>query len=249
MNFILVIPVLIGWLAALLVNYLADVLPATRRLSQPVCRHCQKPVRWRNYLLMSKTECEHPRGLRTWFTQGLGVALSVYIWIVPPPKLGYTLGLILLIYLALIFVIDIEHRLVLHPTSLFGAALTLILGVLLHGIIPTLIGGAAGFGIMFILYYLGLLFVRFMSRRRTEGTDIEEGDALGFGDVILAGVLGFLLGWPVIWLGLLTAILAGGAFSLVLILGMLALKRYQAFAAIPYAPFLILGAVFFIYVS
>jgi hypothetical protein len=28
---------------------------------------------------------------------------------------------------------------------------------------------------------------------------------------------------------------------------MLALKRYEAFAAIPYAPFLILGAIFLLY--
>jgi leader peptidase (prepilin peptidase)/N-methyltransferase len=94
------------------------------------------------------------------------------------------------------------------------------------------------------LYYLGIAFSRYLSRRR--GTEIEE-EALGFGDVNLAGVLGLVLGWPLIWISLLFGILAGGVISLVIILGMLVSRRYRAFTAIPYAPFLILGAVFFLY--
>ncbi len=35
------------------------------------------------------------------------------------------------------------------------------------------------------------------------GQDADNEEALGFGDVILAGVLGLILGWPFIWFGLL----------------------------------------------
>jgi len=71
--------------------------------------------------------------------------------------------------------------------------------------------------------------------------------ALGFGDVNLSGILGMLLGWPAIVVGLFFGILAGGVVSLVIILWMLISKKYRAFTAIPYAPFLILGAIFLIY--
>lgn len=247
MNLSIGLPLILGWVAALLVNYLADVLPATRRLTSPACTQCAAKFAWTDYLLLKGcSACNHPRGWRTWITQILGVVATIYIWLSPPQGLGFWLGFVLLIYLAVVFVIDIEYRLVLHPVSYFGIVLGLLVGTILHGIIPTLIGGAAGFGIMYLLYYLGILFVRWMSKRRGE-TVIEEGDALGFGDVNLAGVLGLILGGQLIWIGILIAILAGGAVSLVLILGMLALKRYEAFAAIPYAPFLILGAIYILY--
>ncbi len=246
MDITILIPIFLGWLAALFVNYAADVLPATRRLTSPACSQCAAKPTWTDYLLLKGCRgCGRPRGWRTWVTQFVGVAATVYIWLSPPQGLGFALGLILLIYLAIVFVIDMEHRLILHPISIIGALLGLGIGYLLHGIRLTLIGGAAGFGIMFILYYFGVLFARAMSRRR--GDPIEEGDALGFGDVNLAGVLGLMVGWPLIWIGVLTAILAGGAVSLIIILGMLAFKRYKAFAAIPYAPFLILGAALLLY--
>ena len=72
--------------------------------------------------------------------------------------------------------------------------------------------------------------------------------ALGFGDVNLSGILGLLLGWPAITVGLLFAVLAGGLISLFIILGMLVTKKYKAFTAIPYAPFLILSALFLLYI-
>jgi len=247
MSITIVIPLILGWAASLLVNYLADVLPATRRFSTPICNQCAAKYAWTDYLLLKGcATCDHPRGWRMWITQFLGLLSTLYIWLSPPKGLGFWLGFILLIYLAVVFVIDVEHRLVLHPTSYFGAILGLLIGIKLHGIFPTLLGGVLGFGIMFGLYYLGIIFARRISRRRGD-TVIEEGDALGFGDVNLAGIFGFMLGANLIWIGILFAILAGGVTSLIYIFGMLLLKRYEAYAAIPYAPFLIFSVLFFLY--
>lgn len=67
-------------------------------------------------------------------------------------------------------------------------------------------------------------------------------EALGFGDVILSGVLGLILGWPGILLGLTLAILTGGLVSFIFILITALAGRYRAFSYIPYGPFLVLGS-------
>jgi prepilin signal peptidase PulO-like enzyme (type II secretory pathway) len=110
--------------------------------------------------------------------------------------------------------------------------------------VPTLLGGAFGFGSMLLLYFLGEAFTRYMSKRRGEAIDEV---ALGYGDVNLCGITGLLLGWPVILAGILFTIFAGGIGSLLVIAYMLIRKRYNAFTPIPYAPFLIFSILFYLY--
>jgi leader peptidase (prepilin peptidase)/N-methyltransferase len=243
---LIIIPLLLGWLGGLLVNYLADVLPVTRSFSRPVCPHCQTPFRWGGYLFFhSCITCGKPRKWRTFVIQAILTITPVLLWVFPHPGFPFIMALLLFIFLSLVFVIDLEHRLILHPVSLFGAVLGLVVGFKLHGLGSTLIGGAVGFGIMLAFYFIGELYVRYMSKKRGISTDEV---ALGFGDVNLSGILGLLLGWPRISAGLLFAVLAGGLISLFIILGMLIAKKYKAFTAIPYAPFLILSALYLLYI-
>jgi prepilin signal peptidase PulO-like enzyme (type II secretory pathway) len=252
MNFTLVIPLLLGWLSGWLVNYLADTLPVTRSFSHPACLHCKFPYPWSDYLLFHNcASCNRRRSIRTFFAQAILTAVPVLIWIFPRPGFPFILAFILFVYLSLVFVIDLEHRLILYPVSFIGAVIALGIGLFLrsgvsfsHGISSTLIGGAVGFGIMLLFYFIGEWYVRYMSKKRGMSKDEV---ALGFGDVSLSGILGLLLGWPAISAGLLFAVLAGGLTSLFLILGMLLTKKYKPFTAIPYAPFLILSALFLIY--
>jgi len=97
---------------------------------------------------------------------------------------------------------------------------------------------------MYALYVLGAGLLWLVNRMRGQKVDDV---ALGFGDVNLSGILGLILGWPGIGLGLILAIFIAGAVSLVYLLVMLALRKYRLFAAIPYGPFLIAGAVVLIY--
>jgi leader peptidase (prepilin peptidase) / N-methyltransferase len=253
MNFSIILPLVLGWAAGWLVNYLADVLPLTRRLSQPICAQCKKKMTWRDTLSFHACPaCGHKPSKRRWVVQLALTVAAILIWFFPNPHLGFLLSLILLIYLTLVFVIDMEHRLILHPVSLVGAVLGLVFGLILNssgtsfkiGALNTLLGGAFGFGVMLVFYYIGGAYVRYMSKKR--GLPADE-VALGFGDVNLSGILGLLLGWPTIILGLFFAILAGGLVSLVLVLKMVLSKKYQAFTAIPYAPFLIAGAIIFLF--
>lgn len=235
--------IMLGWIAGWLVNYLTDVLPITRRFSQPTCPNCHTSFPWKDYLLLGNCRtCGHPRGARTLAVQASLTVVAALLWIFQHQYLPFPfpLALLLIVYLAIVMVIDLEHRLVLHPISLFGALLGLGIGWYLRGLVPTLEGGVAGFGIMWVFYYAGEWYVRWMARRR--GISPDE-IALGFGDVNLSGILGLLLGWPRILGGLLLAIVVGGVVSLGIILVTLALKKYQAFKAIPYAPFLVLSAL------
>ncbi len=233
----------LGLGGGILVNYLSDVLPRWRSLSVPRCLHCEKPnTTWELYLFQRRCpHCEQvrPHRGRAIITLIALLGTTIWMWISPAPKIGFWLGYPVSILFYLIVVIDIEHRLILQPVSLVGAGLSLLVGWQLHGLQSTLIGGLVGFGIMFVLYKFGEVFTKIVSRMRSEELDEV---ALGFGDVNLGGVLGLLLGWPVITLGLILAILAGGGFSLVFMVVSLVFGRYRSFEAMPYAPFLIIAA-------
>ena len=259
MNVTLLIPVVLGWFAGLFINYVSDVLPRTRRLSQPVCPHCQSPFSLRDYLLLlSCQNCGRPRGLRSWLVQFVSVLAFVYFWLFPSERLGIPLTIIVLIYFSIITVIDLEHRLILHPTSLVGAVLGLFVGTfiyskkytLLGSLGFSLLGGLIGFGIMFLLYQLGTIVARYRARRlQAAGQPDDEEEALGGGDVYLAGVLGLMLG-PTIVSALFYGILLGGLVSIFFILALIVRRRYSNDALmtfIPYGPYFILGAFYLLF--
>jgi leader peptidase (prepilin peptidase)/N-methyltransferase len=237
---------LLGWAAGAVINYLADVLPYRRRLVAPFCLVCEEKFPLLNYLFFPRRcpDCGSLRRVRTWLVEIISILGTLWLWHAPPADLGFGLGLLLLVYFGVVVVIDIEYRLILHPVSLTGALLGLALGTWLHGLWATLIGGALGFGLMLAFYYLGSLFARLVSRRHAA---VGPGEALGFGDVNLGGVLGLVLGWPLILPALFLSILIGGVVSLLYLMGMLVLRRYQALMAVPYGPFLVSGAALLIY--
>ena len=261
MNITIILPLCSGILAGWLINYLADVLPVTRRLNQPICVHCNASFSSIKYLTLSSCpSCGKHRSLRTWIVQLLGLAASLWLWLLPPIKFAkvipnsyfaFLAGLFLLTYFGVIFVIDLEHRLILHPVSIFGAVLGFGFGWLFHGLSPTLLGGLGGFGIMLVFYLFGTLFARIRARRmKAAGQETDDEEALGTGDVILAGVLGLMLGWPLIWFGLLTGIMLGGLITIPMLVIIVVAKRYKEDAwmvFIPYGPFFLISATLILY--
>jgi leader peptidase (prepilin peptidase)/N-methyltransferase len=257
MDVTVLIPVVLGWIAGLFINYVSDVLPQTRRLSQPVCVQCKNPFSWSDYLLLrSCRNCGMPRPLRTWLVQILTTAAFVYLWLFPSRVLGIPLSMLVVVYFGIITVIDLEHRLILHPTSLAGAVLGLIVGTVIHsraggllmGAGMSLLGGLFGFTVMFLLYQFGTLVARYRARRmQAAGQAPDDEEALGGGDVYLAGVLGLMLGWPFIWDVLLLGVLFGGVISLLFIGALFIRQRYSSEALMtfmPYGPFFILSAFY-----
>ena len=242
----LIIVIILGWIAGTIINYISDVLPNKRRLSHPFCANCDHPQPLVNYLLWPRRcpSCQQSRTRRSWVVEIITIICVVWLWSQPDLVLGFWFSLLLVIYFGIVVVIDLEHHLILHLTSIFGSILGLVIGVQLHGIVDTMLGGLAGFGAMLGLYILGALFARFIVRRSQAGFNDE---ALGFGDVILGGILGFILGWPAIIAGLFFAIIFAGAISLVYLLITFLTRKYKAFSFIPYGPFMIAGAAALIF--
>jgi leader peptidase (prepilin peptidase)/N-methyltransferase len=240
MTISILIALLFGLVAGMLVNYLADVLPDKRQLTRPVCRSCKKAITWIDYILFRPCKsCQKKRPLRTFLVVIILVILAGLLWVFPP-TIGFRIGILVLTYFGLVIVIDFEHRLVMHPVSVAGALIGLAMGTWQHGFLYTILGCGAGFLLMLALYYLGIGFIRLLSKKK-ELSGIDE--ALGFGDVILSGVMGLYLGWPGVIAGLLLTIVLGGLVSLVILIVQVTRHTYKAYSAIPYAPFIALATL------
>jgi leader peptidase (prepilin peptidase) / N-methyltransferase len=136
--------------------------------------------------------------------------------------------------LVAIFTIDLEHFLILDEVVFPAAAAILVLNIILdlafHIKILSLhshfISGLLAATLLWLLFFS----VWWLS----------SGRWLGFGDVKLAILLGLILGWPLILVGFMIAVMLGGAISLFLLLfGSKTLK-----SEIPFGTFLALGTVF-----
>lgn len=242
----LILAVFVGLLAGFLTNYFLDTLPFSRTNLMPHCVHCNQPMQWGRWLLFHKcAACSQPRSARTTWMFIFYLLASILMYFFPPGMLGYWIGIGLLAYFGLVFVMDLEHHAIVFPVTILGAVIGLALGIYLWGLVPAIIGGLAGLGIMYLFYLFGRLFGRWMKKRRNIEMDEET---LGFGDVTISGVIGFMLGWPQIIGGLILGILFGGLTSALIILISVIRKNYKPSLAIAYAPFLIMGAMVFLYV-
>lgn len=237
---------LIGAACGVLINYFGDVLPIYRKPGGPICPNCSKRFSAYNYLISFRCKnCGQGVSARTIIVHILSIMSTLFVWIFPYQGLSFWLTIILILFLGIILVIDIEYRVVLIQTSVIGLILLFFVGLSGHGfsmdgLIITLLGGAAGFGVMLGLYYLGILFNKIVSGLKHQ--EIDE-VALGFGDVYVTTFLGFLLGWPRIIGAIVLAVLISGVFSLLYLVILSVAKKYKSFTAIPYTPFLILSAL------
>ena len=139
---------------------------------------------------------------------------------------------IALIYACLflvIFVIDLEHGLVLDNVVYPGMALAFVFSffwpwaeIVWHdiGVLSALLGGAIGFGLMLIPYL------------------ISRG-GMGGGDVKLAGLIGLTTGFPLVFFALFLGILGGGLVAIALLIAGVKSRKEP----IPFGPFLAAAAM------
>ncbi len=240
-----------GVVTGYLINYISDGLPHSQCLGIPVCLNqaCKNPYSWIDYLLVARCrKCGQPRSLRTYLVLALAIIAALYLWSRPLVGLPFVPGMLILTYLFLVGVIDFEHRLILRTLSIAGLILTTLAGLFMHGWQSTVIGGLFGFGVMFVIYFFGTRFNRWISKRQNQEPGKAE-EAFGSGDVTLAVILGLFLGWPLIWFGLLVGFLILGVFVIPLALYLYFWRRFhkRRLVYIPIGVPFILSSIILVY--
>jgi prepilin signal peptidase PulO-like enzyme (type II secretory pathway) len=148
---------------------------------------------------------------------------------------------------ALVAIVDTEYRWIL-PETIWPPALVAIAEAAFWprvSLETSLRGGLYGFLSLFALYILGILFSRLVGvvRRRRIGRTV-----LGFGDVRMATLGGLIVGWNAIGPALLIMILTGAIAALVFIANrLLRSGHYRVFSAIPYGPYIVIGFAAMLY--
>jgi len=234
-----------------------DELPVRFSFGVPACPTCgqRRPVLAWSALLACLTghrrcsSCATPLSWRQVLVEGAMILLYALIWspFGTDAQTGTALTRIFsCLYgtlLILILVTDLEHHLVPHAIMLPAialAALAAFVNPAWNSPKRPLLGGALGLLFGLVLYGGGILFTRLLGRIR--GESIAE-VAFGFGDVTLLTFIGLIVGAPDVLLALVIGIFSGGIFALLFMLVRgLVQKQHTFFTAIPYAPFIILGA-------
>jgi leader peptidase (prepilin peptidase)/N-methyltransferase len=217
-------------------NLAADNLPRRARiLSRARCSHCQREWSWLEHssflsLLLGRDRCAGCGARRNWRwpVLELTTALSfVFLWLRYGPSVQLCFVTLYTCALYLIFVIDLEQRLILRIVILPAIGLAIV-GSLVHpglGLRRAVLGGALAFLFFFLVIAIGrLAFGR---------------AAMGQGDANLAAFVGLITGFPEVILALIIAICLGGLVSLALVVsGTKGLRSY-----IPYGVFLAVGGL------
>lgn len=242
---------LLGLLIGGLLNVLADCLPRREPPGLPVCPACQKPRPPHSWLaltafLLARGRCVHCGAripARHPVIELVTALLFAFLWQRYGPSTRLLFETLYTAVFVLLFVIDLEHRLILHVTTLPAIALAIAGSFFLSRERYTwrlaLLGGGVGFFLVWGMYLFGRLFVRLVERAR--GQEVSE-VAFGFGDVTLTTFIGLVVGFPNVIFALLAGVLLGGIGGTVYWLTKAVIRRdYSLFTAIPYGPFLIAG--------
>jgi leader peptidase (prepilin peptidase)/N-methyltransferase len=242
----------LGWIFAVTVNGLADNLlreeaVPLREALIPRCGYCDAPRKVLDWSAVFSTlffsgrcrRCGAPRPLRDLLVEAvLWIGLPL-IWVIGNGSLhSLLIGDVILSAGVLFSVIDLEHRFV-AVEAVALVSLALVLDGWTYGmgtLLTVLAGGLAGFVIFLVLFLLGKL-IGLVFRL---GAEIEP---LGFGDVILAALVGFITGWPSILLAIFVSIFLGGVFGLGYLVIGLVKRSAMKNATMAYGPYLLMAGL------
>jgi len=266
--------IILGLIAGVIVNILADDLPYRRKPGLP--RYAdgtpRPPKAWLGLTAFlfdvrqpgkKKRNNKQPDGARsrphqanaalTWrypLTEALIVFLMVLTVLATQNinQMSIAQLVIYWLYMAifvLIIVIDIEHKLILFVVIIPSILLALFDAALLPqpepDFVDAIIGGLFGFGFFMVIYLGGYLFTFLMNRLRAAQIETV---AFGYGDVMMITFSGAVLGIGFTFLAIFITMILGSMGAFVYLFGKRLLSgQYEAFAAIPYGPYIVVATI------
>jgi leader peptidase (prepilin peptidase) / N-methyltransferase len=257
---LIVIVTALGMVLASFLNVCIDRLPAKESILFPPshCPACQERLRPKDLIpvfsyLRLRGRCRYCRAPIPRRILGLEITLGaifpLLFWhymlspslMTPSPLTAFGLTAFYCAFFITIFVIDLERGLILNRIVVPAMIAAILISVFLHGsidestlgftwgslaislppgIVSALIGGGVGFGITLLVI-------------------VASRGGMGFGDAKLAGLIGLVIGFPMIFFTLITAAILGGIVAGVL----LALKKKRRKQAIPFGPMLSVATI------
>ena len=232
-----VISIIVGALIGSFLNVCIFRLPKGESIVWPGshCPHCGKPIRGYDnipilsyILLMGKCrECRGPISVQYPFVEGVTALGSLLLMTRFGLSLSYLVYFVFIASLIVVTVIDLYHQIIPDVISLPGIGVGLLASLIipqmtfLNSLIGILLGGGSLFLVATVYQWL---FKR---------------EGMGGGDVKLLAMIGAFLGWKPVILTILLSSLIGSITGIIIMV----LKGKDFKYAIPFGPFLSLGAV------
>jgi leader peptidase (prepilin peptidase)/N-methyltransferase len=262
MDMLNVISVLFGAMIGSFLNVCICRIPEGKSIVTPGshCPQCGKAIRWYDNLpvisfLLLRGRCRHCRrsiSVQYPLVEGITAILSLLLFIRFGPSLRYVIYFAFTAALVVITVIDLYHQIIPNAISLPGIAAGLLASwflpnpALLDGLLRGLVFQAARIGVnlsnhaAFVDALLGivlgggslLLVIQLYYWLR-------KGEGMGGGDVKLLAMVGAFLGWKAVIVTIIFSSLIGSIVGVALMVW----KGKDLKYAIPYGPFLSLGAM------
>ena len=236
---------ILGLAVGSFLNVCIDRLPRNKSIVNPPshCEACQHKLAAKDLIplfsyLRLRGRCRYcqasvPRRL-FWVELATALIFALLYWwfVVFNPELGIVTFVIMAFYACLftiIFVIDLEHGLILnkvvYPSMIVALLLSLYplpwltqsIGI---RVAYAALGGGVGFGIF--------LLIAIVSR-----------GGMGWGDVKLAALIGLATGFPLVILAIIMAAILGGIVAVALVIA----KKRKRRQTIPFGPFLAVAAM------
>jgi leader peptidase (prepilin peptidase)/N-methyltransferase len=216
-------------------------LPAGRSIIRPAssCTGCNTPIRWYDnipvisYLILGGRcrTCNTIISLRYPIVELLTGLFALGAWLRFGPHPQTVVYFVFIAALLVITFIDIDHRIIPDAISLPGIPIGFILSFLLPqiGWRDSLLGIVIGGGSLFAVAW---------GYHRLTG---KEG--MGGGDIKLLGMIGAFIGWQGVLFTIMASSFTGTVVGLVLMLQ----SRKGMKTAVPFGPFLAIGAILYLF--
>ncbi len=230
---------LLGLIVGSFLNVCIDRLPRNESIVNPPshCAVCQHKLAVKDLIplfsyLRLRGRCRYcqaaiPRKL-FWVELATGVIFALLYW-----QYGLSAELGIMAFYAclfiIIFIIDLEHGLILNKVVYPGMVVAFLLALLprpwltqwlVTGVANAALGGAVGFVILFLIA-------------------IVSRGGMGWGDVKLAALIGLATGFPLVFFSLIMGAILGGIVAVSLMIA----KKKTRRETIPFGPFLALAAM------